>query len=143
MATKKEGVERLGQVPMFSSLSKRQLSRLWDRMKIVHHSPGHVIVHEGRGGHGFHIVLDGTVRVQRPGKKIILGPGQFFGEMSLIDEGPRTADVTAETHVETAVLTSGEFRFVARKDPEFLWKLLVHSTERLRAEQSSAAELTA
>lgn len=143
MATKQEGVEQLGRVPMFSSLSKKQLSRLWDRMKIIHHSPGHVIVHEGRGGHGFHIVLEGTVRVERPGKKITLGPGQFFGEMSLIDEGPRSATVEAATHVVTATMSSGEFRSFVQKRPDILWKLLVVMTGRLREEQSATSNLTA
>lgn len=143
MATKKDGVERLLRVPLFSGLSRRDAGKLWDRSKIVEHQAGHHIVVEGRGGHGFHLLLEGTARVQRPGKKLTLGPGDFFGEMSLIDEGPRTATVTASTHVVTLTLSSGEFRTYAKKQPELLWKLLVNMTQRLRDEQSLTANLTA
>jgi CRP-like cAMP-binding protein len=143
MATKKDGVERLHQVPMFAGLSKRDVNRLWDHMKIVEHSAGHKIVVEGRGGHGFHLLLDGSVKVTRKGRQIRLGPGQFFGEMSLIDEGPRSATVTAETHVVTATMSSGEFRNFVKKRPDLLWKLLVVMTGRVREEQSVTANLTA
>lgn len=144
MATKKEGVERLHQVPMFAGLSKRDVNRLWDHMKIVEHSAGHKIVVEGRGGHGFHLLLDGSVQVSRKGRRqITLGPGQFFGEMSLIDEGPRSATVEAATHVVTATMSSGEFRSFVQKRPDILWKLLVVMTGRLREEQSATSNLTA
>lgn len=143
MVSKKEGVERLGGVPMFAELSKRDLGRLWDQMKVVEHAAGHTIVVEGRSGHGFHLILDGTVEVARKGSNVTLGPDQFFGEMSLIDEGPRTATVSAATPVVTATMTSGGFRTLAKKQPEMLWKLLVFMTARLREEQSATANLTA
>lgn len=143
MATKKEGVERLQGVPMFSALSKRDISRLWDSMRLVEHEPGDDIVVEGRAGRGFHLILEGTVRVQRKGKRIDLGPGDFFGEISLIDEGPRTATCTAETPVTTASMSSWEFRTFTSDKPEILWKLLIHVTGRLREEQSATANLTA
>jgi CRP-like cAMP-binding protein len=142
MTSKKDGIERLRRVPMFADLSQRDLGRLWDQVKIVDHDAGHRIVTEGRGGHGFHLILDGVVQVERKNRKLKLGPGQFFGEMSLIDDGPRTASVTAATPVVTATMTSGGFRSVAKKQPELLWKLLVHQTERLREEQSINATLT-
>lgn len=143
MTTKQEGVAQLGAVPMFADLSKRDLGRLWDRMKLVQHAPDHQIVAEGRGGHGFHLIVSGSVRVERTGKKVTLGPGQFFGEMSLIDEGPRTATVTAAEPTTIATMSSGEFRTYAKKHPELLWKLLVFMTGRLRDEQTITANLTA
>lgn len=142
MVSKKEGIAQLRQVPMFADLSGRDLGRLWDQMKIVRHDAGHRIVTEGRAGHGFHLLLEGEVRVERKNKRVRLGPGSFFGEMSLIDDGPRTASVVATTPVVTATMTSGGFRTVAKKSPELLWKLLVHQTQRLRDEQSINASLT-
>ena len=142
MASKKDGIARLASVPMFSDLTQRDLGRIWDNMKLVQHSPGHVIVAEGKAGHGFHLILDGEVVVQRRGKRVILGKNQFFGEMSLVDDGPRTATVTAVTPVVTATLSSGGFRSLAKKNPEMLWKLLVVMTQRLREEQSITANLT-
>jgi CRP-like cAMP-binding protein len=143
MASKKEGVERLVSVPLFSTLSKRDVARLWDGMRLVEHEPGDEIVVEGRSGRGFHLIMDGTVRVERKGTKVTLGAGDFFGEISLIDEGPRTATVTAVTPVTTASMSSWEFRTFTRDKPEILWKLLVHVTGRLREEQSARANLTA
>lgn len=143
MATKKQGVALLGRVPMFADVSQRDLGRIWDRMKLVEHDAGHRIVTEGKTGHGFHLVLGGKVTVSHKNKRLTLGPGDFFGEMALIDEGPRTASVTAATPVVTATLGSGEFRSIVKKQPELLWKLLVHMTGRLRQEQSINAGLTA
>ena len=97
---------------------------------------------EGKAGHGFHLILDGEVQVARKGKRLKLGANQFFGEMSLIDDGPRTATVTAATPVVTATLSSGGFRSLAKKSPEMMWKLLVVMTQRLREEQSITASLT-
>lgn len=142
MVSKKDGVARLQQVPMFSSLSSRHLGRLWDHMKIVDHSAGHRIVTEGRSGYGFHLILEGEVKVERKNRGIKLGPGEFFGEMSLIDDGPRTASVVAVTPVVTAAMASGAFRSVAKRYPDLMWKMLVHQTARLREEQSIAANLT-
>ena len=142
MASKKEGVTRLRSVQMFAELSQRDLGRIWDNMKLVEHAPGHRIVVEGKSGHGFHLILDGEVTVERKGKRLKLGPNDFFGEMSLIDDGPRTATVTAATPVTTAALSSGGFRSLAKKSPEMMWKLLVTMTQRLREEQSITASLT-
>ena len=137
MTTKKDGIEQLSGVPMFSLLSKRDLGRLWDHMKNVEHAPDHRIMTEGRSGQGFHLILDGEVKVERKRNKVVLGPGKFFGEMSLIDEGPRSASVTAVGRVTTATLSAWEFKSVVKSQPELLWKLLVHVTSRLRAEQSA------
>lgn len=142
MITKKEGVEMLGAVPMFADLSKRDLGKLWDQIKIVEHRPGHTIIHEGRGGQGFHLILDGEAVVSRGSKRVKLGPGHFFGEMSLIDDGPRTADVASATRLTTATISAWEFKSVVKKQPEVVWKLLVHMTQRLREEQSISAGMT-
>jgi CRP/FNR family transcriptional regulator, cyclic AMP receptor protein len=143
MTTKQDGVAMLGAVPMFADLTKRDLGRLWEQVKLVDHAPGHQIVGEGRGGHGFHLLVAGSVLVVRKGKKLTLGPGEFFGEMSLIDEGPRTATVTAAEPTTIATLSSAAFRSYAKKHPDLLWKLLVFMTGRLRDEQTVTANLTA
>lgn len=144
MTSKKDGVQRLQGVPMFSELSKRDLERLWDQMKIVRHAAGHRIVAEGSPGYGFQLIIEGTAQVQRgSGRKVELGPGAFFGEMSVIDDGPRTASVTASTPIVTAALTSSVFKSFLTKHPQVMWKLLVHLAARLREEQSAAANLIA
>ena len=143
MATKKEGLERLSNVPMFSELSKRDLGRLWDRMKVIEHEDGRTVIAKGRSGIAFHVVLEGTAKVSRPGKSVTLGPGDFFGEISLIDNGPRTADVKADGPLVTAALSPSEFKSVAKQQPDMMWKMLEFLTARLREEQSALANMTA
>lgn len=142
MISKKDGVDRLQRVPMFSELSRRDLGRVWDTMRIVEHAPGHRIVTIDRPGQGFHLILSGKATVERKKTKIDLGAGDFFGEMALIDDGPRTASVTAASTVVTATVSAWEFKAMAKAYPEMLWKLLVHLTARLRAEQSVVDSLT-
>jgi CRP/FNR family cyclic AMP-dependent transcriptional regulator len=143
MITKKQGVERLGQVPLFDGLSKRELGHIWDSMKIVTYKPGHEIVVEGRSGLGFHLILSGEVRVAASsGPSMKLGPNDCFGEMALIDDGPRSASVIAIVPTETAVIVSSTFKTIAKRNPDMLWKLLVEMTGRLRQQQSAKANLT-
>lgn len=143
MATKKHGIELLQGVGMFSTLSQRDLGKLWDQVRLVEHPPGDVIVKEGRGGQGFHVIVSGGAEVARKGNRVTLGPGDFFGEMSVIDEGPRTATVTTTAPTVVASLSAWDFKSTVKKQPELLWKLLVHTVGRLREEQSATDNLTA
>ncbi len=143
MTSKKDGIARLQGVPMFAGMSQKDLARIWELVKIVQHDAGHRVVAEGHSGVGFHLILSGEAVVERKGKKFPLGPGTFFGEMSLIDGGPRTATVTTVTPVVAATLSAWEFKTIVKKNPEMAWNLLVHLTGRLRSEQSIATNLTA
>jgi CRP-like cAMP-binding protein len=142
MASRNEGIEMLRGVPMFAELSKRELAHVWDNMKIVDHADGHEIVREGQAGVAFHLILDGTVTVQRKRTKVSLGRGKFFGEMALIDAGPRTATVSANGPVRTASMPRATFKSMMEEQPSMMWKLLVHAMQRLREEQSATDSLT-
>ena len=108
MVSKKDGIAMLRAVPMFADVSQKDLGKVWSHVKVVDHAAGSKIVSEARGGAGFHLILAGEVEVSRRGKKVTLGVGQFFGEISLIDDGPRTATVTApEARIQPAKLTNG------------------------------------
>ena len=136
MVTKKQQLELLGSVPLFEGLSKADLKHLVDISKVVFHDEGHTIIHEGDHGAGFQLILDGEARVVRGGRTAArLGPGEFFGEMALIDEGPRTATVIAATPLTTLGIASWNFRPLVKRRPEMAWKLLVFLTGRLRAAQ--------
>jgi CRP-like cAMP-binding protein len=136
VVTKKERLERLGSVRLFEDLSKTELKYLNDISKIVNHDEGHTIIAEGDSGAGFQLILEGEARVVRSGRTVVrLGPGEFFGEMALIDEGPRTADVIAATPMTTLGISGWDFRPLVQRRPEMAWKLLVHLTGRLRESQ--------
>ena len=136
MVTQKEGMERLGSVRLFEGLSRADLRALLDISKIVRHEEGHTIIRQGERGAGFQVILEGEVRVVRGGRTAArLGPGEFFGEMALIDEGPRTATVIAATPVVALGIVGWEFRPLVKRRPQMAWKLLVHLTGRLRQAQ--------
>lgn len=135
--TKKERLERLGAVRLFEGLSKTDLGHLLDISKIVDHQEGHTIISEGEKGAGFQLILEGEAAIVRGGRTVArLGPGDFFGEMSLIDGGPRTATVRATGDLRTLAISAWDFRAVVKRRPEIAWSLLVHVTGRLREAQA-------
>lgn len=138
MATKKEKIARLGAVPLFSDLSQKDLGRILDRTKETVHAEGESVVTEGHGGIGFHLITNGTADVVRSGRKVdALNPGDFFGEMTLIDGAPRSASVIATSELTTIVLSQWEFRPLVKNHPEMAWRLIVYLNSRVRAEQSA------
>ncbi len=137
MATKQEKLELLGAVPLFSDLTKKDLERILATTKETHHADGDSVVTEGRGGVGFHLITDGKARVVRSGRTVAhLGPGEFFGEMALVDDAPRSASVVAESELETVVISKWEFRPLLKTHPEMAWKLIEHLVARVREEQT-------
>ena len=144
MFSKKERVSRLGQVRLFKELSKSDLKELEDIGRVVEHAPGHTIIDQGESGAGFHMILSGEVKVVRGGRTVArLGPGEVFGEMALIDGGPRTATVVAETDTTTFAIATWDFRALVKKRPGMSWSLLLSMTERLREAQRKEDEIRA
>jgi len=139
MAADLSVVEALGKTDLFSSLSKRALKRLASEAEVVNHAAGKEITEQGGGAVGFHLITSGIASVtvneaERPN----LGPGDYFGEISLIDGKPRSATVTAETDLSTISLVSWVFRPILEEEPEIARGLLKVLCARLRAvEQSS------
>jgi CRP-like cAMP-binding protein len=110
--------EHLAQVPLFQGLSRRQLrtvSSLATRMDLA---PGTVLAKEGRRGSEFFILLDGEVDVLH-GDHVLetRGPGEFVGEMALMDSRPRTADLVTKTPVVLEVMSSREFQSLLSEVP--------------------------
>ncbi len=110
MATKKEKLEKLAAVPLFSDLSKRTLGKILENSKEVTHVAGQTVVTQGHEGAGFHMILSGRAKVVRGGRRAAtLGPGEYFGEMAVIDGGRRTATVFAETYLLTRYIAQWGF----------------------------------
>ena len=139
MASKKSATQMLGSVGLFEGLSTKELSQIQKASRQVEFSAGSEIVKEGEEGVGFHLILSGRAKVSVRGRtRKTLGPGKFFGELSLIDRGPRTATVVAETAVKTLSIVSWEFLPLVEKTPSIARKLLVEMCRRLR--ESEAAD---
>ena len=129
--------QTLAAVPLFSQVSRRDLTHL---AKVTHehtYKRGSVVTTTGRSGVGFFVILDGTARVEIEGKRAkILRPSDYFGEMALIDGGPRTAVVRAETDLRCQVLTDTQFKSFVSEHPDVAWALLKAMVQRLRESQS-------
>jgi CRP/FNR family transcriptional regulator, cyclic AMP receptor protein len=124
----------LKDVPFFSSLSKRELTTVAQQMEEIDIPEGKQLVREGDFGHEFFLIVDGTAEVVRGGARIAeRGPGEFFGEMALLDEERRTATVTAKSPMRVLVMTRQNFRALDGTAPE------VHATVAEAIEARRAA----
>ena len=136
MAT--DAASLIGNVPFFAGLDEKRRKSIASEGKEISYKAGDKIVEEGSMGVGFYLVLDGKAEV-RKGTKVLasLGKGQFFGEMSLIDEQPRSADVVAVAPTKCWALSSWSFASVVKANPEIPMMMLKEMVRRLRAAQSS------
>lgn len=134
---KTEATRLLSNVPIFSALTQKELSAIAGAAKEIRHPEGTVLAAEGDRGIGFFMIVDGTARVTVRGRsRSKLGPGDFFGEISLLDEGPRSATVTAETPITLLGLTAWVFKGLVRQYPSIALKMLDVMASRLRQSSS-------
>jgi CRP-like cAMP-binding protein len=109
---------RLKSVPFFSNMSKRELAAMAQQTDDLDVPTGKVLAQEGEIGHEFFVIDQGTAEVTRGGEHVAdLGPGDFFGEMALLEEDRRTATVTASSPVRVIVMTRQSFRALDRAMP--------------------------
>jgi CRP-like cAMP-binding protein len=103
-------VELLRSVPLFSNLPDHDLKQVADRMKEVHFPSGTAVAKQGETGVGFHLLVEGTAEVSKNGTPLAtLAHGGYFGEIGLIDGGPRSATVTATSDLTTVSLVGWDF----------------------------------
>lgn len=134
----KRGTDLLAAVPLFSGLSKRQLRRLAEHADVTSFRELEPIVKEGQPGGTFYVILEGEAKVLRNGRTINrLEPGDFFGEISLLDGGPRTADVVASTPVSAIRVFKGAFDRMVAEEPMVASKILAVVARRLRDAERS------
>jgi CRP-like cAMP-binding protein len=132
-------VEHLAKVPLFSGMSKKDLQKLAKVSDEVDIEAGRTLVDQGRVGHEFFLILEGEAVVRRNNRKVAdLGPGEYFGEMAILDRGPRSASVVANTDMRVLVLTQSAFIGVLDTVPGMATKLLSHMAHRLREADSRA-----
>jgi CRP-like cAMP-binding protein len=111
-------VDALKRAPLFEGLSKKELTQLARLSEDMEVPAGKVLCKEGEMGQEFFVVVEGEVEVRRKGKRVATrGGGEFFGEISLLEDVPRTATVTAKTPLHFFVLTRRDFRHLVDESP--------------------------
>ena len=118
---------------LFSSCTASELRKIRSSLDEIEVPKGKVLVEEGRIGLEFFIVVTGTAVVTRNGKKVAtLGPGDYFGELALLDRRPRSASVTSETDLDVLVLSQRQFNGLLQAVPTIGRKMLAAMANRLR-----------
>jgi CRP/FNR family cyclic AMP-dependent transcriptional regulator len=115
----------LQSVPLFSGLDPRELETIARTVHERTFDAGDTVATEGEGGVGFFVISEGQAKVDVGGSEVrTLGPGDHFGEIALITEGPRTATVTAASELKCYGLTPWEFRPLVQTNATIAWKIL-------------------
>jgi CRP/FNR family cyclic AMP-dependent transcriptional regulator len=128
----------LGRVPLFQNLSKRDLARVSRIADEARCEPGKVLMREGASGREFMLIVEGSVRIMRRGMLIAhRGPGEFLGELALLDGEPRTATVITDEACTLLVIHRSQFWELLDTVPSVQRKLLVGLAGRLREAQSA------
>jgi CRP/FNR family cyclic AMP-dependent transcriptional regulator len=118
-------VDLLQRVPLFSDLDRKELERIAASMKERTFTAGDTVTAEGSSGVGFFVIESGNAKVTVGGQdRRTLGPGDYFGEVALLNESARTATITADSDLKCYGLTSWEFRPLVETQPSIAWKLL-------------------
>jgi CRP/FNR family transcriptional regulator len=137
MPTRRPDIELLGRVPLFDGLSRALLGRVAALTEEITYNAGRVIVEKDTPGRAFYVIVDGMARVVRgqivtARREAELGPGDFFGELALLDGERRAATVIATTDLTTIRIERTDFRRLLREEPELALKLLEGMARRTR-----------
>ncbi len=139
MITRRSAGEHLAAVPLFSTLAKRDLNEVAKATTQMEVQAGQTLVEQGAPGNEFFVILDGEAEVRRNGRRIAtLGLGRYFGELSLLDGGERSASVVALSDMKVLVLDQRAFRALVPSIPGMGYKLLNAMALRLREADTKA-----
>jgi CRP/FNR family cyclic AMP-dependent transcriptional regulator len=129
-------LELLQRVPIFADFDRGDLQRLARSFKERTFEAGSTVAAEGKSAAGFFVIESGEASVSVRGEeRAKLGAGDYFGEIALLDDGARSATITADTDLHCFGLTSWEFRPLVESNASIAWKLLETLAKRLRAAQ--------
>jgi CRP/FNR family transcriptional regulator, cyclic AMP receptor protein len=126
--------ETLKKVPLFADLDDRELKQIASSMRERRFKAGDTVTQEGSGGVGFFVVEEGEAEVTVAGetRPWTVGPGDYFGEIALINESPRTATLTAKTDMLCYGMTPWDFRPLVESNSDIAWKLLTAMAEKMK-----------
>ena len=131
-------LDRLSRVPLFAGVSTRELEFVASRVDEVSLKPGQTVITEGQPTEAFFILESGHVQVTRGGEPVNrLGPGDFFGEIGMLDRGPATATVVTDGPVEAMVLSHTQFRDAIKANDNLALQVIAAMAKRLRADGST------
>lgn len=120
-----DGADALARIPLLAGLERRDLEQLARSFRERTFPAGSVVTREGEPGVGFFVVVEGSASVSVGGEpRGTLGAGDSFGELALIDEGPRAATITAASDLRCMALSAWEFRPFVQEHPTVAWTLL-------------------
>ncbi len=132
MAARPQALD-LKSIWLFSSCTGSELRKIRSSLDEVVVPEGKVLVEEGRIGLEFFLIVSGTATVTRNGKKVAtLGPGGYFGELSLLDRKPRSATVVSDTEMDVLVLSQRQFNSLLQSVPTISRKMLSAMANRVR-----------
>lgn len=133
MASKTSYIDHLANIPLFNALSRKELGILAKLCDEITVPAGKVLVKQGTVGYECFVIVEGSALVERDGRSITnLGPGAYFGELALLDKGPRSATVTATTDMTVLVMGPREFSSALDSIPNLSMKLLASLARRIR-----------
>jgi CRP-like cAMP-binding protein len=132
-------IELLGACRLFGGVGRDVLERVADKATEVDFPAGHVIARQNEIGTGFFVIVAGKVRVIRDGQRLAeLGPGDFFGELSVLDGQPRNAQVTAVGPCRCLAVASWDLEALLLEDPRLALAIIRGLAARLRATTEAA-----
>jgi CRP-like cAMP-binding protein len=137
MLRKNAKVDLIKSAPLFSECSKKELAEIAGIADEIDLREGKELTREGRPGREFFVLIEGDADVKKGNRRINrLGPGDFFGEISLVTRRPRTATVTATSPVRALVITDRSFRSLLEHQPEIQGKVMSALAARLGPEEN-------
>lgn len=135
-------IERLKEVPVFEACSHRQLRSVARVARVFDVAADTVLARAGEPGDEFFLIIDGTARAEVSAeKRVLLHPGEFFGEMSILDGGPRSATVVADTPLRLLVISRRHFSVLLKDVPGLTQTLLATLSKRVRQAEERAERL--
>jgi CRP/FNR family transcriptional regulator, cyclic AMP receptor protein len=141
-AKQEDKIERLKELPIFERCNQRQLRSVAKIARVFDVAAGTVLARAGEPGNEFFLIIDGSVRVEVPSEAHVLQhPGEFFGEMSILDGGPRSATVIADSPVRLLVISRRQFSILLEDVPGLTQTLLVTLSRRVREAEARAERL--
>jgi CRP/FNR family transcriptional regulator, cyclic AMP receptor protein len=134
-------IRLLSGVALFSPCAKHELRRIAALVDEIEAPKGRTLAREGDPGSEFFVVVNGTATATRRGRKVAeIGPGSFFGELALLDQGPRAATVTADTDMQLLVLSSRAFSSLLEDVPSVSRRILRGMAQRLRSAETAPTQ---